>query len=243
MPRTPLLHPGEYFAERPPEDDLLRAAAVVLLVALATTAAAAVVGLTFAERLDFMVTVDNPAHTPEHMCDAFATSEMSTPSGCGEDVPETTQVNFGQKVWEEFRGFLPLVFVVTVVAWVGAAVLAHAATAFADGASGSFAGTLAVSGWAAGPNLLQVALGTGFVYLRLQSLTVPSDPAAAVAKLETLATFGSGLPMVAVLLVVTAWKAVVWSVGLRRARDISADASWTIAGVAAALAFLGGLAN
>jgi hypothetical protein len=165
VPRTPLLHPDEYFEKHPPEHDLARATGVVLLVAIVATAAAGVIGWTFAQALDVMVTVENPAHTPEWACENFADSGLSTPEGCGADVSATTQVNLGEQVWERFRGYLPLVFVATFAAWVVAAVLVHAATAFADGAEGPFTATLAVSGWAAAPNLLQAVVGTAVAAL------------------------------------------------------------------------------
>lgn len=242
MPRTPFLHPDEYFASRRPDHDLARAALVVCIVAVATTAAVGAVGWAFTQQLDVMIPVDNPAHTPDWACENYEEMEVSSPAGCADDVPETTQVNLGDRVWEEFRGYLPFVFVGVFAAWLGAAVLAHLVTAVAGG-EGSFAGTLAVSGWAAGPNLLQVVLGGAVAVDRIRALSLSSDPDVAVQQLQSVATFGDGLPTIAILLLVTVWKAFVWAAGLRRARNVTPDAARAIAAVAAAVAFFSGLAS
>lgn len=236
MPRTPLLHPDEYFERSPPAREFGLALAIAVAVALATTAGVGVVGWAFAGKLDVQVTVDNPAHAPDWACDDEF-SDIPTPEGCAPDVPETTQVNLGQQVWEEFTGYLPLVFVLGVLAWPVVAAVLHGLSALAGG-EGSLAGTLTVAAWASVPELVRVVGASAYVVWRIQRITLPREPEAAVERLRTLTEFGTQAPVLVLGILVTAWQAYIWTHGLRHARSLSLGAAARVAGVAALGAIL-----
>ena len=239
MPRTPLLHPGAFFDERAPTLDVGRALVLGLLLALVTTAGAGLVGWAFVDALDVTVSVDNPAHTPDWVCEqqAEAFTDMSTPSGCGDDVPETVERDLGELVWDEFVGLLPWVLLGALLAGLGTAVTFHVLTALAGG-EGSFGDTLAVTAWGATPLVVQTVAGGGYTVFRIQRLALPNQPEAAVERLATLTTFGNRLPLVVLALVVTAWQVTIWTHGLRHARNVGFDAALAGAGLVGAVSFL-----
>lgn len=242
MPRTPLIRPGEYFERRTPNLSLGRAFVVVLLAAAVTVVASAVKIWLFTRKLDFMITVQNPQYRPRWACTGFSGSGFSTPTGCG--ASKTMRVNLGAHAWGIFTNrILPIIFLLPFVAWVGAAVLAHVATTALDDADGSFVDTLAVSGWAAAPDILQALAASAVTYVQLRSITVPHDLHASMQKLQSLTDFGHGPLLLLVTLVVVAWKAYIWRDGLIQARNVNIDTATGLAAIGGLLAFIGAIVN
>lgn len=243
MPRTPLLHPDAYFESRT-DFSVGTAVGIALLVALATTTGFGFVGWAVTQQLDVMVTVDNPNHTPDWVCEQQGEvfTDMPTPEGCSDDVPETKQVNLGRQVWERLVGYLPAVFLTSLVGWVVVAACLHALSAAFD-ASGSFGRTLFVAAWGGVPLVFQVAGGGVYAAMRLRSMTFGNDPQVAVQQLQSLAAGSSGLVVTLLSLVVVAWQVVIWGYGLRDARDVDLGGGFVAAGAVGFVVFLLGLAS
>ena len=246
MPRTPLLHPGRYFAERAPRLDLRTTVAVLLAVSVLTTAGIGAIGWLFAEELDVTVAVDNPNRPPDWVCDRQETDASSTAtdavtmSGC--DQSATTRVAVGSLLWEKFSGLLPLVFLATLFGPVLVAGVAQFVTGRMGG-EGPFADTLAVSVWAAVPGLVQAAVAIGQFWWTLQRTSFSGDASQVAATLERLSATSPSGAFLLVTLAVTCWQAYVWHRGLLHARRMDPGEAAPLVLVVAVLDFLLQLAN
>ncbi|WP_411965530.1 Yip1 family protein [Haloferax sp. YSMS24] len=233
-PRTPLLKPRAYFASRTPPFSFGRALLVVGLVTLVLTAGVGGILWTFTEQLDQQVSVDNPDHRPEWACDEYedggAFEDMSPPEGCDPSVPEHVDRRLGDLVWQELSWVPWSMLVLVPLFWVIEAVLLHLGTSLVGGA-GRFTDTLVVTAWGMVPSMLRLLVVGAYLVSRLGELSLPSDPEAAVAVLESSLS-GLGLVTGLVTLAVVAWATYVRTYGLARGRDIDvADAAVVTVGL------------
>lgn len=245
-PWTLVRRPGEFFERHPPASSLGGAVTVVFVVACATTAAFAAVGWWFSSSVHATETVTTMEPWPNATCESFAAMNESTnhstvPEQCTIDEPRTKQVDVGATVWDAFAGRLPLVFVGVFAGWLVVAAVLHAGSAMYD-AEGSFAGTLAVVGWATLLDLARVAVVAAGAYVLLRDVTFTGDPEAMARRLRRL-TAGAGAHADLVAVAVTAWQAYVWTHGLRHARDLRTGEAAVVAGTVAAVAVLFALAG
>ena len=96
-PRTPLLRPDRYFAEREP--NFFRVALVVGLLIAAGPAVVYGVGWVLAGNLDGTVLVDNPEHPPDWVCESDgADSAVFDEEDC--DAPERIERNVDAILWD-----------------------------------------------------------------------------------------------------------------------------------------------
>lgn len=224
-PRTPLLRPRRYFEAHDGSPPLWHAAAAVAVVSVASAVGLAIILDQFAAALDVPITVDNPDYPGETFCENAAFDEP--PAGC--DEPPTVERQLGAMVAEELSWLPAAVFVIVPLWWAIQAGVLHAASALADG-SGSLADTLSVAGWGMAPSLLRLVAVGALATQRLHAASVPADPDAAVAVLESALT-GIELLGLAAALVVAVWAGVIRTYGLASARDLRVSTAAVVVGV------------
>lgn len=234
MPRTPLVRPRSYFETEPPS--LARAAAAVAVVTAVTALAVFVLLTQVTAHLDATVSVDNPAHVAEWACDQQAESvpDQPSPDGCDPSVSETVDRRLGDLLWQRLNWVPGAVVLLVPLAWLFEAAVLYGASALAGG-RGRFADVLVVAGWGLVPTAVRAVAVTALVSLRLDSLSVPSSPEAAVEALRsTLTGLDAALGLVTLLAV--AWATYVRTYGLASVRDLPVRRA---AAVTATLSLLG----
>ncbi|WP_435147916.1 YIP1 family protein [Halobaculum sp. P14] len=216
-PRTPLLHPQEYFAEQS-SAPLRDATIVVGAVAVLSAAGASVLLHEFAATLDVMVEVQNPAHTPEWVCEG-PNPLNTTRTGCDPSVPETIERRLGALLLEEYSWLPWATLVVVPLLWLVQGVVLHVGSAMFD-AEGEFGRSLAVAGWGMAPSLARLFAVGGFLVYKLRTASIGGTPESAVQALEAVvATVGPASMGGAV--VVAVWAGVIRTYGLAELRDVS----------------------
>ncbi len=243
---TLVRRPGEFFEYHPPAASLGGPAAVVFVVACATTLGVAAIGWWFSSSIHATETVTTMEPWSNATCESFAamnesTNHSSIPEPCTIYEPRTKQVDVGATVWDAFAGRLPWVFVGVFAGWLIVAAVLHALSALYD-AEGSFAGTLAVVGWATLLDLVRVAVVVAGAYVLLRGVSFTGDPEAMVRQLRQV-TDGAGGHANLVGVGVVAWQAYIWTHGLRYARDLRRGEAAVVAGVVGFVAILFALAG
>ncbi|WP_224332596.1 Yip1 family protein [Haloprofundus halobius] len=233
MPRTPLLHPDEYFRERAPGLGFGRALATALLVALLTTAAVGFVGWQFSEALDTTITVENENRPPDWVCE----DNGDDWPGC--DEPETRELNLGDELWDRFAGLLPMVFLLSLLGWLVVGAFLHLLSRGGD--RGTFADTLAVAAWGGVPMLVESAVGLVAASRVIRETSFSETPEALLQQLQGLQSFLDWPVAFAVGLVVAGWQLFVWRAGLEHARGLDSDVALRVAGLVAFVVFLLGI--
>ncbi|WP_224269988.1 Yip1 family protein [Haloprofundus salinisoli] len=185
MPRTPLLHPGEYFRERAPGLSFGRALVIALLVALLTTAAVGFVGWQFSEALDTTVTAENDNRPPDWVCEQHGDDWP----GC--DQPETRELNLGDELWDRFAGLLPVVFLSSLLGWAVVGAVLHLLSRGGD--RGTFGDTLAVAAWGGVPMLVESAVGVVAAMRVIRETSFSQNPETLLGQLQGLSRFSTGL--------------------------------------------------
>lgn len=221
-PRTPLLRPDRYFADR--DLDSARVLLVLAVVAAAMFVGVLGVGLVVTANLDGTVMVENPDHVPEQLCDS---GFDSTPEGC--DEPAEVERNVDAVFWEAFGGLLVPLGIGLLLVALGTAALLHVGARLAGGGGGWVPAFQAVA-WGAVPSVISLALGLGVLYVALDPVTVTasSDPSVAVETLEE--QIRSVGPVTTVLgLVTLAWTVVIWRFCLEDGYDIDGQSAWAVA--------------
>lgn len=119
---------------------------------------------------------------------------------------------------------------VAFVSWVLYAGAFHVVSSLAFDGEGPFRRTLGVTGWGFVPGILAAALSAALAFYALQSVTIPSDPAAAQAFGEQFGRHPivrlAGVLGIAFLL----WQAFLWTFAVRHAREVTLrEAAITVA--------------
>lgn len=185
-----LVHPTEYFERKEPAATLPVAAALVGLLALATVIATFVVGSMLAGAVDATVTMDNPERPPDWMCEDPNDAD-STPAGCGE--PKTVERDAGSLVYDATTEYAMMALFAPFLIWLVGGLVLNAAGRVAAG-SPSVAGTFALAGWAALPELFRLAVGLAALRYALWNTTItsveqaPEALQAAMAPVEPVVT-------------------------------------------------------
>lgn len=255
MVPTPLLRPGEFFAERTPLR-VAPAVGVVLLVAVATTAGTGLLGMLFAEQIEGTMTVDNENRPPDWVCEDSAggstgdSTDGTTDSGTavsaesmlqeGCDEPKTREVSASKLMMDAFAERLPFVFLGPFIAWLAFAVVLHLLSGALGGSNG-FGQTLAVAGWGLLPSILRMVAVLILGYFFVQGLSLSSDPEVLTRQVEALKDTARSWPMVLVGLAEAAWQGYVWAHGLANAREMNLGDAAMAAGLLAVAVFVFGL--
>lgn len=262
MVPTPLLRPGEFFAERTPLR-VAPAVGVVLLVAVATTAGTGLLGVLFAEQIEGTMTVDNENRPPDWLCEdstggstgdstdgTTGAADGTTDSGTavsaesmlqeGCDEPKTREVSASKLLMDAFAERLPFVFLGPFLAWLAFAVVLHLLSGALGGSNG-FGQTLAVAGWGLLPSILRTVVVLILGYFFVQGLSLSSDPEVLARQVESLRDTARSWPMVLVGLAEAAWQGYVWAHGLSHAREMNLGDAAMAAGLLAAAVFVFGL--
>lgn len=230
MVRHPLVRPGRFFAERIPLG-IGSAVGVVVLIALVTTATTGLLGWLFASQLTGTITVENEERPPEWVCDG----EQENNSVMGErcDQPKQRNVSASSLLWQAFSKRLPLAFVAPLIGWIVMGVVLHLLSSAFGGQNGVDQ-TLAVTAWGMLPSIFRAIAVLVGAYIILQGMTLASDPQVLLQQLESLRGLSRG-PLVLIGLIESVWQGIIWTVGLKHAREMElADA-----GIAAGLVALG----
>lgn len=238
-PRTPLLRPDRYFADRDP--DLARGLVVAALFVVGTLAMIAVLGGIFTAKIDGTVMVDNPDRPPETFCDTgmnetFEETNVSfdcdAPAAVERDIDVVIEQAMGQ-----FYG--PLLIGVPIV-FVGAAALLHLGTAMANG-RGSFGSTLTVTAWGFAPVLVTMPLSLAALWLTMDPVTISPGTDPAVLESTLLSQIQGWAPIALALNAAgSLWGAAIWTFGLEHARNVSRVGAAATAIVVTGLLLLGG---
>ncbi|RDZ65595.1 YIP1 family protein [Haloferax sp. Atlit-12N] len=226
-PRTPLLKPREYFASRPRPLDTGRALAVVALVTLVVAAATGGILVTFTQQLDQQVSVDNPEHAPDWMCENYEEggpfADMDAPAGCDPSVPEQIDKRLGDLVWQEIS-WVPWAMLVGVpLFWLFEGAMLHLGTSLVGG-EGGFAESLTVAAWGMVPSAARAVALAGYLAYVLPRIDLPSTPEAAVTAMQS-ALSGFGLITGVVVVITVAWATYVRTYGMARARDLDVESA------------------
>ncbi len=223
-PRTPLLRPDSYFAERVPNG--VRGLVVAGVATLGGLGLVAALGAVLAAKIDGTVTVDNPNRPPETFCDGGSSFGNTGGFNCSAppEVERNVDTLLSAAVGELYAPLLvgvPLLMVVV-------AALLHAGTAAAGG-EGGFGGTFSVTAWGFIPPLVTAALAVGAFWFLLDPVTVSGNTAPDTLRRSVLddvrrvGTVALGLNLVG-----TAWSVAVCTFGLERARSVSRAAAATL---------------
>jgi len=239
-PRTPLLRPDRYFANREP--DLARGLAVAAIVTLAAIVLIAGLGAVFTAKIDGTVLVDNPERPPDMFCDGGmnetfeetnASFDCSAPAEIERDVDRILDRALG-----EFYGLMAIGMPIVLLIAAG---LLHAGTALVNG-DGSFGKTLSVTAWGFAPTVVTLPIGLLALWLLMDPVTITpgTDPAAIEAAI--LGTMQPWLPAALALnLVTSVWGVAIWTFGLERGRSVTRAQAVAVAAVVMGLLAVGGL--
>lgn len=235
-PRTPLVRPDSYFAERDP--DGLRVLALVVLLALAGPAAAYGIGWVLAAHLDGTVTVDNPERPPDWVCESD--SDVHDRSDC--DRPREVERDVDRVLMDAVGDLAGRALLALPLLWFLAGLGLHVGSWLADG-EGGVAASFAVAAWGLVPALVGIPVVLCALYVGLDPVTVtPADDPSVVLEgvrrqIAALDAFGT-----AVSLLTTAWGAVIWRYGLEHDRGLGGAAATAVAGLVATPLALAALA-
>ena len=238
-PRTPLLRPDRYFAERDPS--VARGVVLAVLFVAGTLAMMAVLGGIFTAKIDGTVMVDNPDRPSETFCDSGMNEsfdEVNTTFGC--DEPPQIERNIDVIVDRAIGQFYGPLLVGLPIVFLGAAGLLHLGTAMANG-RGPFASTMTVAAWGFAPVLVTMPLALAALWLTMDPVTISpgTDPSAFES---TLLTQIQGWAPIAFAFNAAGslWGAAIWTFGLEHARNVSRVGAAATAIVVTALFLLVG---
>ncbi|WP_018258013.1 Yip1 family protein [Halomicrobium katesii] len=240
-PRTPLLRPDRYFADREPTFD--RGLIVAALVVVGTLVMVAGLGAVFSAKIDGTVMVDNPDRPSDQFCDGRMNesfSETNATFGC--DEPAEIERNIDTIIDDAMGQFYgPLLVGVPVVLFVVAGLL-HLGTALAGG-QGSFGNTLTVAAWGFVPALVTMPLAIAALWVTMDPMTISQGMEPATFQSTLLGQIENWTPIaLAFNAVGSLWGAVIWGFGLERGRNVSLIGAAIVSGSVAFLLFVVGLA-
>lgn len=229
-PRTPLLRPDRFFAER--DFHGLRLLALTVVLTASGPAAVYGLGLIVTDRVDGSVMVDNPDRPPDFYCETA--SDDADACGEPERIEQDVDVAF-RNALEGFYGAAILGFPLALLLVGG---LLHAGSwllAAENGAPESFA----VAAWGLAPSVIGLVVSLGLLWLTFDSLTVTPETGTEpfVAHVRTqLRPIERIRP--AITVVTALWSGVVWRYGLVYERGLAGGEATGLAGGVAMLYLL-----
>lgn len=229
VPRTALLRPDRYFAER----DLngLSLAALVGGLLAGTVGLVYAIGYLLVVHINGTVLVDNPNRPPEMFCDDNSTldSEIWNESNC--DAPQQIEQNVDPIIWEAV-GELAGQLLVGVVLLVGLLVLVIHAGVWITGGERGILHTLAITLWGLAPLLPAAIVSYAIMWVTVDPVTVSpgGDPRSAIEPL--IGQFRALDPVTTgISLTTTLWGAIIWKFGLQHRQQLSPEAATGVAGL------------
>lgn len=230
-PRTPILRPDRFFAER--EFNALRLLVVISLLVLVAPVSVYGTGWVLATHVDGTVLVDNPARPPDWFCGGEPATPTDGESGC--DQPRQVERDVDELIWQAMDRLMGPAMGAALLVWVLMGGLLHVGS-WLGGGSGGVSSSFAVAAWGLVPGLAGPAIGLLLLYLWMDPVTVTpgTDPEAALE--PAMAQIRSIRPyLTAVTLGTTAWGGVIWRFGLEHKRGIGVTEAWFVAGLCAML--------
>lgn len=164
-PRTPLLRPDRYFAQR--NVGLLRGLVLTAVLTVAAMGAVWGLGVVFADKIDGTVAVDNPNRPPEPFCEngMNATFEQVNASSFDCGAPAQIERDVDTVVDDAVGQFYVPMLVGLPFLWLFAGVLLHAGTSLCGG-EGRFGESLTVAAWGFTPMLVVLPVSLALLWLR-----------------------------------------------------------------------------
>jgi len=233
-PRTPLLRPDRFFAERDFHATRLLIVGTILVFSL--PAAVGGVGWVLTDHVDGTVMVDNPERPPDTFCES---APDSMTDGC--DAPAQIEQDVDvllRDAMDEFMGPALLGFPIVLAILAG---VLHAGAWMADG-TGGVGESIAITLWGLVPSIFALPLAIGLMALLLDPMTVSpgANPSLLVEQLRTdlqpMVTWG---PIISG--VTTLWGAAIWRFGLEYKRGLDRVEASVLAGIVAVLFWAGSL--
>lgn len=236
-PRTPLLRPDRFFAERDIHFPRLLVALTVLFAAGPFVVYGG--GWVIVDRIDGTVMVDNPNRPPDWVCDDENAGESAfDQQNC--DAPQQVEENIDAILWKAFTrmagpiivGFPLILGVITI--------LLHAGVKLIGGSNGILT-TGAIATWGMLPGLLPIPVALVALWLTLDPITVApgDDPSVVLHPLRQQIEFLR--PFTTVGSVTTAvWGGIIWRYGLLEKQQLSGSDATLVAGGVAILTAIAG---
>lgn len=236
-PRTPLLRPDRYFADREPT--IARISVVFLVLLAAGPIAVYGVGWVLTSNVDGTVIVDNPARPPDWVCEDTPSEDSAFDQGC--DEPKEIERNVDSILWDAMDRFMGPAFIAFPLAVGVVTLLLHGGVKLVGRSRGLFR-TFAVAAWGTVPSLLFIPVTLVAFSLVLDPVTITpgDDPSVVLQPLE--ANLRAVGPYTSAGAVVSAvWGGVIWRFGLEDQHDIDGSEATMVAGIVAFLTVLFGL--
>jgi hypothetical protein len=236
-PRTPLLHPERFFAER--SHHVGRIVLVFALVVFAGFATVYGVGSLLVTHVDGTVMVDNPERPPEMFCDSEMDSMSFDESDC--DAPQQVERDVDSIIWDAIGELAGPMLAGMLILLGGLTVLIHAGSWLAGGTNG-VAASVTVTVWGLAPTLVVIPVSIVVMSVVLDPVTISAaqDPAMAFAGLERQLRAYQWVGTISTI-VSSLWSAAIWRHGLEHEREVSSAAAAAIAGTVALLVVIGGM--
>lgn len=236
-PRTPLLRPDRYFAER--DLDLARVAAVFVVVVLSGVSAVYGIGYLLVTHVNGTVMVDNPERPPEMFCDDGMSTDFYNETAC--NAPKQVEQNIDPIIWDAIGEIAGPMFVGMLLLVAGVTVLLHLGSWFAGGTNGLSA-SFGVAVWGTAPIVFVMPVSLAILWITLDPVTISaaSAPEHAFEELTTQLHahhwIGIGSSVLSGL-----WSATIWRFGLEHERNLTGAGATVVAGMVALLVILGGM--
>jgi hypothetical protein len=233
-PRTPLLRPDRYFADREPT--IPRIAVIFFVLLLAGPIVVYGVGWVLTENVDGTVVVDNPNRPPDWVCEDTPSEDSAFDQGC--DEPKEVERNVDSILWDAMNEFMGPAFIAYPLAVGLVTLLLHGGVKLVGRSRGLFR-TFAVAAWGTVPSLVFIPVTLIAFSLVLDPVTVMpgDDPSVVLEPLE--AKIEAVEPYTSVTAVVSAvWGGVIWRFGLADQHELNAMDATMVAGFVALLTAL-----
>ena len=233
-PRTPLVRPDRFFAERAIYGG--RVLALVILHVFSLPLAVWGVGQVLQARIDGTVLVQNPNRPSEQFCEGAPTSMDMC------DAPAHVERNIDTLLADQAGELLApaLLGIGSVIVLVGSAL--HVGAWLFDGSSG-FGTSFTVALWGLVPLLFSLLAGIALLYVFLDPSTVTpeSDPVVLAERVQAaLVPVQQVQPL---LTTVTAlWSGLIWRFGLQHKQGLTSGTATATAGAVVGLIWLLSLA-
>lgn len=241
VPSIPIFRPFRCFS-RPTDWTSRPGTAIALGVGAAVVFAVLiyVTGVVVAAQTGGTVTVDNPDHPGEGICENRP-ANFPEPTGC--DEPETVERDVGNLLLEAFDTVAVVAFVGYLFAWLFGAGVLHLG-AWLAGGDGTISDTYAIGAWGGVATLVTSIPGIALLGAAFLSVDF-AGAAGQEAMVEAMRTEVRSLgPLIAGLgLLGSTWQAVLWYAGLVGLHDLDDDRALFLTGVLWLLSVLGSLSN
>lgn len=227
-----------FFERRPAARSLGAALVVVAALSVAFTLGIYGLGIVFDATVDETVTVDNPDHTPEWVCENHDEDSVFA-DGC--DEPERIEVDAGAQLRDAMMSFLHYGPGSVLVWWVLFGVALHVGALAVDG-EGSIVDTFVVAAWALVPEVIRFAVGLAAVGYALDGAELRGDSFEALTSDAVAAMEATTDPLLVASAVTIAvqWWIVVGGLeaihGVRRRKAVAAATVLAVLGFLLALA-------